>query len=76
MLESKELLHLLKATTLFAHVPDKVLTSIQDKMELFWLPSGTTLISQGEPGSIFQIEMDGVSVSDLLGRSLHDRPDA
>jgi len=59
MLESKELLHLLKATTLFAHVPDKVLTSIQDKMELFWLPSGTTLISQGEPGDALYLIVEG-----------------
>jgi phosphoserine phosphatase RsbU/P len=59
MLKSDELLNILKNTTLFAHVPDEILASIQDKVELVWLPAGSVIISQGESGEVLYLIVEG-----------------
>ena len=59
ILKPEERLHFLKTTELFAHVPDGVLGSIQDKMKPIRLPAGTVLFNQGEPGDGLYLILEG-----------------
>ena len=59
MFQSKELFNNLKNTELFAHVPDDVLTSISDKMELLRLPAGKVLFNEGEFGDTLYLIIEG-----------------
>ena len=45
-LQSNDLLNILKTSELFAHVPDEVLASMRDRMELSRLSAGMTLFTQ------------------------------
>lgn len=58
-MNSEELLNFLKATKIFAHVPDEVLAIIQDNMEQVQLAAGSILFKEGEPGDVFYLIVEG-----------------
>ena len=59
-LKSQETLNTLRTSELFGHVPDGVLVSLRDRVELVQLPAGKTLFNKGESGDGLYLVVEGV----------------